>query len=120
MKKSVLVISAFILGIVIGLTDFVYADMLSNNFSTWLLYLLVLQVGLGIGSSDNLSSIRRDITLQAFMIPLGTILGSLSFIALATLALERLSIPYGVMSRSVVRPLFRQIRNNRSHRHRIC
>lgn len=69
MKASLTVIIAFALGIALGAADIIDQSAIPDNISTYLLYILVLQVGLGIGASDNFDRLRHDINLKAFLIP---------------------------------------------------
>ena len=67
----------------------------------YILYALMLQVGLKIGSSKDLKYIISDIRLKYLLIPLATICGTLLFSALASLLISRWSsIPlYGCRKR---------------------
>ena len=93
MKASFTVIIAFALGIALGAADIIDQSAIPDNISTYLLYILVLQVGLGIGASDNFDRLRHDINLKAFLIPFGTIAGTLIFVALAGYALGGIALP---------------------------
>ena len=58
----------------------------------YILYALMLQVGLSIGSSKDLKYIISDLRLKYLLIPLATICGTLLFSALASLLISRWSI----------------------------
>lgn len=91
MKWSAIVISFFVAGIFIGKSGIISADILPPHISTYLLYILIIQVGLGIGSSDSISRMYKEIHPSAFLIPLGTVIGSIAFAAMASLVFKWIS-----------------------------
>ena len=68
------------------------AWLTGHTLSTWLLYALMAQVGLSIGSSRNLHDIASHFQPRIFLLPLATALGTLCFSALGTLLLDRWSL----------------------------
>lgn len=82
MKSSIIVVACFMAGILIGKWGIISANTLPPHLSTYLLYVLIIQVGLGIGISDNIGRLHKDIGGRAFLIPFGTIVGSLLFAGL--------------------------------------
>ncbi len=79
MKWSILTILAFAIGILIGRTGIVADGVLPDDISIWLLCVLILQVGIGIGSSDDLGKLIRGLDIRSILVPLGTVTGSLLF-----------------------------------------
>ena len=93
MMGSIKVVVFFILGALLGYLLLNYATLpapLANGSVTqWVLYLLMIQVGASIGSDKNLKEILKAIRPKMLLIPLGTIVGTLIFTAIAALFISR-------------------------------
>lgn len=89
MKGSLLVVVFFFLGCLLGWFGWLPAFIRENDLSVYVLYLLMFQVGLSIGSDKQLKQILRNIRPRLLCVPLATIVGTLSFTALASLLLLR-------------------------------
>ncbi len=92
MKGSLLVLVFFLIGYLLGIADMLPLDKLQGNLTLYILYALMLQVGISIGCSKNLKSIVSQLRPKFLLIPLATILGTLLFSALASLLLARWSV----------------------------
>ena len=92
MKGSLLVLVFFLIGYLLGIADMLPLDKLQGNLTLYILYALMLQVGISIGCSKNLKSIVSQLRPKFLLIPLATILGTLLFSALASLLLSRWSV----------------------------
>lgn len=92
MKGSLLVLLFFLVGCLLGIADMLPLDKLQGNLTLYILYALMLQVGISIGCSKNLKSIVSQLRPKFLLIPLATILGTLLFSALASLLLSRWSV----------------------------
>lgn len=92
MKGSLLVLVFFLIGCLLGIADMLPLDKLQGNLTLYILYALMLQVGISIGCSKNLKSIVSQLRPKFLLIPLATILGTLLFSALASLLLTRWSV----------------------------
>lgn len=92
MKGSLLVLVFFLIGCLLGIADILPLDKLQGNLTLYILYALMLQVGISIGCSKNLKSIVSQLRPKFLLIPLATILGTLLFSALASLLLARWSV----------------------------
>lgn len=92
MKGSLLVLVFFLIGCLLGIADMLPLDKLQGNLTLYILYALMLQVGISIGCSKNLKSIVSQLRPKFLLIPLTTILGTLLFSALASLLLSRWSV----------------------------
>ena len=92
MKGSLLVLVFFLIGCLLGIADMLPLDKLQGNLTLYILYALMLQVGISIGCSKNLKSIVSQLRPKFLLIPLATILGTLLFSALASLLLARWSV----------------------------
>ena len=90
MKNSIIVFLFFCAGCLLGFSGETKLD--AHHISLYILYALMLQVGISIGSNKNLKQIVRQIRLKMLVIPLATIIGTLLFSALASLLLSRWSV----------------------------
>lgn len=90
MKNSIIVFLFFCAGCLLGFSGEIKLD--AYHISLYILYALMLQVGISIGSNKNLKQIVRQIRLKMLVIPLATIIGTLLFSALASLLLSRWSV----------------------------
>ena len=92
MKGSIIVLLFFVAGCILGVMGWLPFDLKQSNLTMYILYALMLQVGLSIGSSKDLKYIISDLRLKYLLIPLATIYGTLLFSALASLLISRWSI----------------------------
>lgn len=92
MKGSLIVLCVFIVGCVLGTTGILPADWQDSHLSTYVLYALMLQVGLNIGSNPNLKNLVKEIRWKFLLIPLATISGTLLFSACASFLLTKWSV----------------------------
>ena len=92
MKGSLIVLLFFIAGCMLGLSHLVPFDLQKANVSMYILYALMLQVGLSIGSSKDFKNIILNFQPKFLLIPLATVGGTLLFSALASLLLSKWSI----------------------------
>lgn len=83
MKNSIIVLLFFIIGITLGRINPNWLD-LNPNLSSYTLYLLMFLVGIGIGRDKNFISNIRKINWRYTLLPLATILGTLSFAIIAS------------------------------------
>ncbi len=89
MKQSFFVVVMFFLGCIVGAVF--ELDWELHDASLYILYALMFQVGISVGCSDNLKAILRNFRPKMLLLPLVTVIGTLSFSALASLALARWS-----------------------------
>lgn len=92
MKGSLIVVGFFALGCLLGWSGQLPAVILENDITVYVLYLLMFQVGLSIGSDKKLKEILSSIRPKLLLVPLATIVGTLSFSALVSLLLSRWSV----------------------------
>jgi uncharacterized membrane protein YbjE (DUF340 family) len=76
MKGSLIILSFFALGVIVGLYNFVPNNIIQNDYSQWALYLLMLLVGIGIGADPKSLTALRQFNLKILMVPLITIIGT--------------------------------------------
>lgn len=91
MRNSVFVLLILTLGVILGFSFDVPEGLLDRSLSTYILYALMLQVGISLGSSDSLKKLIRNFDIRLLLIPLSTIVGTLVFSAAASLILTRWS-----------------------------
>ena len=87
MKGSLIVIVFFCVGCIMGVFNKFQFD--THTVSMYILYALMLQVGISIGSNKNLKAIISHLHPKMLLIPLGTITGTLLFSALASILLSQ-------------------------------
>lgn len=92
MKGSLIVVGFFFLGCLLGWSRVLPDVILENNITIYVLYLLMFLVGLSIGSDKKLKQILSGIRPQLLLIPLSTIIGTLSFTALISLFISKWSV----------------------------
>ena len=92
MKDSLIVLGIFVGGCLLGVLGYFPLDLKTGNLSIYILYALMFQIGISIGSNKELKSMISQLRLKFLLIPLATISGTLLFSAIASLLLSRWSI----------------------------
>ena len=92
MIGSIIVVGFFILGCLLGWAGLLPDWIMDADLSMYVLYALMFQVGLSIGSDKKLKDILRSIRPKLLLVPLATISGSLLFAALISLVISRWSV----------------------------
>lgn len=92
MKGSLIVLAIFAAGVLIGILGVLPESEITSQLGEWLLYALVVQIGLSLGYGGNFLKIMKKISFRSMLLPLGTITGTLVFSALAGLILGKWSI----------------------------
>ncbi len=85
MKGSLIVLAVFAIGIFIGMSGLIPESFIPAELSEWLLYALVIQIGLSLGYGGNIRKIMSNISFRTLLLPFGTIVGTLLFTVLAGL-----------------------------------
>lgn len=89
MKNSIFVLLVLSMGVILGLSLPIPDALLDKSLSTYILYALMLQVGISLGCSDSLKKLIRNFDFRLLLIPLSTIVGTLIFSAAASLILTK-------------------------------
>ena len=89
MKGSLIVVGFFALGCVLGWSGRLPDVVIENDITVYVLYLLMFQVGLSIGSDKKLKDILGSIRPKLLLVPFATIAGTLVFSALVSLLLTQ-------------------------------
>jgi uncharacterized membrane protein YbjE (DUF340 family) len=76
MKASLIILSVFISGLVIGALHIIPDTPLLNKTSSYILYALMFFVGISIGSDKNVWQQFRQMSFRVLLIPLATIIGT--------------------------------------------
>ena len=92
MKGSLIVVGFFALGCLLGWSGWLPDGVIENDITVYVLYLLMFQVGLSIGSDKKLKDILGSIRPKLLLVPLATIAGTLVFSALVGLLLTQWSV----------------------------
>lgn len=89
MKGSLIIVVSFAVGALLGGYLSSPGILISGDVGRYVLYLLMFQVGLGIGSDKNILHILRSIRPKFLLVPTATIAGTLSFSALASFFISK-------------------------------
>lgn len=92
MKSSLIILSFFAAGIILSMTNFLPEWLLNEHLSTYALYLLMLIVGVGVGSDRAIVGIVRQVNVRIVLVPLVVILGSLGGAALLSYFIYQISV----------------------------
>ena len=92
MKDSFVIVGVFIVGLLSSYYGILYELLLNDNFSTYILYLLMFIVGISIGADKESLSILRKANWKIVLIPLSVIIGSLGSVAIYALITQSISV----------------------------
>ena len=92
MKGSLIVVGFFALGCILGWSGYLPEVVVKNDITMYVLYLLMFQVGLSIGSDKKLKDILCSIRPKLLLVPLATIIGTLTASALVSLLITKWSV----------------------------
>lgn len=77
MKGSLIILSFFIVGIILGFTQFLPELLIENDYSMYALYALMLFVGISIGADTSALSVIKKVKYKILLVPAVVIIGSL-------------------------------------------
>lgn len=92
MKGSLIVVAFFALGCILGWSGMLPSVIIENDITVYVLYLLMFQVGLSIGSDKKLKEILTSVRPKLLLVPLATIVGTLVASAIVGLFISRWSV----------------------------
>jgi len=101
MKGSLIILAFFIVGVFVGFKGIIPAELLKEEWNTYVLYALMLLVGVTIGYDRELLVSLRKVNLSIVLVPLATIVGTLlgtftiSFFILDWNAAENMAVGSG-------------------------
>lgn len=90
MKGSLTVVAFFCAGCLMGVANDFQFDL--HDLSMYVLYALMFQVGIGIGSNKQLKELVKSLRPKMLLVPMTTIVGTLLFSAFASLLLSQWSV----------------------------
>lgn len=77
MKGSLIILAFFVVGVFVGFKGIIPAELLKEEWNTYVLYALMLLVGVTIGYDRELLVSLRKVNLSIVLVPLATIVGTL-------------------------------------------
>ncbi len=92
MKGSFIVVAFFAIGCLLGWGLSLWDISITTDITPYVLYLLMFQVGLSIGSDKKLKDILKSINPKLLLVPLATIIGTLFFSAIISVFITKWSV----------------------------
>lgn len=92
MKGSIIIVSFFVVGVLLGRFGLIPEALAENDFSIYALYVLMFLVGLSIGSDKKAINALRNQNLKIFLLPAGTILGTWIGVVAVSIFLDKRSV----------------------------
>lgn len=77
MKDSILIVVCFIVGLILSYLKYIPAFMIENDISTYVLYVLMFIVGVGIGSDKEALGALRKVNFKILLVPVIVVVGSI-------------------------------------------
>ena len=90
MKSSLLVLVFFLLGCATGINVPTNIDI--HSVSVVILYVLMLLVGISLGSNKEIKELKHALRPKVLLVPIATVTGTFIFSALAALLLSQWSV----------------------------
>jgi uncharacterized membrane protein YbjE (DUF340 family) len=91
-RSSFIIIAAFVVGVVAAVSELLPTWLTDGSVAMWVLYALMLQVGIGIGSDPRLKEILRSLSPRLLLLPCATIVGTMVASAAVSLVISRWSV----------------------------
>lgn len=88
MKNSFIIIGFFILGIFLGLYNFVPSFFIESDKSIYALYLLMVLVGMSIGLDNKSLDAIKKTNLKIIMVPVGVIIGTFLGVSIVSIFID--------------------------------
>lgn len=92
MKDSIIIISFFTIGLLLGLYKFLPQTLIENSYSTYALYLLLFFVGISMGSDKKTWILFKKKSKQLIFVPLAVVIGSLAGACMVSLFLKEIPL----------------------------
>ncbi len=96
MRMSLKIMLFFVAGVMLGVSNWMQSLSFNTDLSKYALYLLMLLVGISIGSDSSALSTIRNHGIRILYVPAATIFGTFSGILLITLFINNISIREGL------------------------
>ena len=91
MKNSLIILSFFAFGLILGIYKYIPNILIENDISVYILYALMFFVGISIGSDKESLKVLRKANIKIFLIPISIIIGSLLGSALISIFISDIS-----------------------------
>jgi len=88
MKTSIIIVSFFIGGVLLSMYSLLPDIVLQNDFSSYVLYILMFFVGISIGADKSALRIVKSTKLKILLVPISIILGTLIGVGFSSIFLE--------------------------------
>lgn len=92
MRTSVIIIIFFIAGLVLAMFSLLPDFVLQNDYSTYMLYILMFFVGISIGIDKNVWKILKSAKFKILLVPLSVIVGTLLGVGISSFFIKDISI----------------------------
>ena len=92
MKGSLIILSFFVGGLIVGIYSLLPDFFLENDYSLYALYFLMLLVGIGIGSNKKSLEVIKSVNFKIVLVPLSVIVGTYIGVAIFTLLQDNLTL----------------------------
>lgn len=76
MKGSLIILSFFVGGLLIGMYNIIPEKFLETDYSLYALYLLMFLVGIGVGSNKKTLDVIKSVNFKIVLVPLSVIIGT--------------------------------------------
>ncbi|MBR4353017.1 MAG: lysine exporter LysO family protein [Bacteroidales bacterium] len=95
MRDSLIIVGCFIAGVLVALAGWVPEGLPMDQITEWGLYLLLVCVGFGLGMEEGFFASLKTLPLRSLLLPLVTVVGSLTggLLAWGLLSWLRTSVP---------------------------
>jgi uncharacterized membrane protein YbjE (DUF340 family) len=92
MRGTLLIISFFTVGFLLGISGKLPQNLVSSDWSTYTLYILMFLAGVGIGADRQSWQVISAIHLKIFLVPAGIIVGTFTGVTLVAQLLPSLQL----------------------------
>jgi len=76
MKGSLIILTFFSIGLLLGFYDLLPQSLINEDYSSLALYLLMFLVGVGVGADSKVLNALKKFSLRIVIVPLTTIIGT--------------------------------------------
>ncbi|HAF29902.1 MAG TPA: hypothetical protein DCG75_12740 [Bacteroidales bacterium] len=92
MKGSLIILSFFAGGLLLGMYKLLPDELLQNDYSLYALYVLMFLVGIGIGSNKKSLQVIKSVNFKILLVPLSVITGTYIGVSVFSLIQNNLSL----------------------------
>lgn len=92
MKGTLIILAFFTTGVILGVTGRLPVNLISPEWSSYSLYLLMFLAGVGIGADRKSWYVLRAMNIKIFLVPAGIIVGTFTGVTVASLLLPSIQL----------------------------